>query len=359
MTADSIAILGAGSWGTALAIVLARDGRRVRLWARRAEQREELRSGGNEHYLPGVSLPPGIEVHDAAAAAVHGLDHVVLAVPTAAVEETARQIASALGEGSTVVAVAKGFERESGRRISEVLMGALARGPAATAVLLGPSHAEEVAAGHPTAIVLAGGRSDQRSRLQESLSTASLRVYTNDDLIGVETAAALKNVLAIAAGICDGLGLGDNTKGALLTRGLAEISRLGVALGGRRETFYGLSGIGDVITTCLSRHSRNRALGERVGRGEMLDDARRAIGQVVEGIETTHTAVALAARHGVSMPITVEVDRVLFGDKPPAAAIEDLMRRSLKPEWEGGGDPHEGADHPGPTPDPSNARRSS
>ena len=184
-----------------------------------------------------------------------------------------------------------------------------------------------------TALVLAGGSKTIRARLQKEFSHAHLRVYTNEDLCGVEMAGALKNVLAIAAGLCDGLGLGDNAKGALLARGVAEIARVGVRLGGRQETFFGLSGVGDVITTCLSRHSRNRALGERVGRGESLDAAMRAIGQVVEGADTTRTVVEMATRANETVPIASEVAAVLFDGKAPADAMNDLMLRSLKPEW--------------------------
>jgi glycerol-3-phosphate dehydrogenase (NAD(P)+) len=200
--------------------------------------------------------------------------------------------------------------------------------------LLGPSHAEEVARQLPTAVVLSGGEAPRAARVQGALSTNWLRIYTNDDQIGTEYAAALKNILAIAAGMCDGLGLGDNTKGALLTRGLAEISRLGVALGGRAETFYGLSGVGDVITTCLSHHSRNRALGERVAKGESLAAALAAIDQTVEGVATVRTTVALAEENGIKMPISRQVLAVLDEAKDPSHAIDELMGRALRSERE-------------------------
>ncbi len=328
-----LAVLGAGAWGTALAISLARAGRSLRLHARSPARRQALRRGDPGPALAGARLPAGISVADSVAEAVSGAEVVLLAVPAAATASMVQTLRPALDRSAGVVLLAKGFERGTGRRLSAVAAEQL-RAPERVLVLLGPSHAEEVAADLPTAIVLAGGDAERRRAVQHALSHARLRVYTNEDLRGVEIAAALKNVLAIATGICDGLGLGDNTKGALVTRGLAEISRLGVALGGRLETFYGLSGVGDVVTTCLSRHSRNRALGERVGRGEAVVEAVRAIGQVVEGVETTRTVLRLAEREGVSVPISTEVGRVLFEGADPRDAMERLMLRGLKDEFE-------------------------
>lgn len=326
-----IVVLGAGSWGTALAIHLSRAGRDVLLWARRADLASEMRRGRNTRYLPSAEIPAAVEITSDIDLALELASSVLLAVPSSATAELCQAVRPRAAHGVPVVLLAKGFERGSGRRLSEVAIGEL--GPEHPAlVLLGPSHAEEVAAGLPTAIVLAGPASELRTEVQHALSGPTLRVYTNDDLVGVETAAALKNVLAIAAGICDGLALGDNAKGALLARGLAEIVRVGVALGGDPATFYGLSGVGDIITTGLSRHSRNRALGERVGRGESLASARASIGMVVEGVETTRTVLSLADRHHIEVPISREVGAVLFDGKDPRRAIEDLMVRSLKAE---------------------------
>jgi glycerol-3-phosphate dehydrogenase (NAD(P)+) len=218
--------------------------------------------------------------------------------------------------------------------MSQVMAERLPSPPARHAVLAGPSHAEEVARRIPTAVVVSGGDADLRRAVQGRLTTPLFRVYTNDDLVGVELAAAVKNVLAIAAGICDGLQLGDNTKGALLTRGVTELARLGVACGAQRETFFGLAGIGDVITTCLSRHSRNRLLGERIGSGLSLQEALATMTQVVEGVETARTAVELAHRYGVAVPICEQVAAVLFAGRPPRAAIEELMGRALRSEHE-------------------------
>lgn len=327
-----IGIFGGGAWGVALARAWCEPAQEVSIWARRPERRRELRRGspidGGEK-----PLPECIEVCESVPALVDGIDVLVLATPSATVAEVLGKVVTPLAEQQTpVVLLAKGLEEGRGRRLSEVAAEFVE--PARVFVLLGPSHAEEVAVGMPTAIVLAGGDPDRRRELQASFSTSTLRVYTNDDLAGVEYAAALKNVLAIAAGICDGLGLGDNTKGALLTRGIAEIARLGAELGGRRETFFGLSGVGDVITTCLSRHSRNRAFGEAIGRGASVDDALASVGQVVEGLGTTRTVQELAVSREVPVPITHEVHRVLFQGKAPRQAIEDLMLRELKEEWD-------------------------
>lgn len=330
-----VSVLGAGSWGTALALSAWGAGLRVRLWTRRTEQLEDLRSGHNSHYLPGVELPPDLEYTSDLTEAVQGSEFLVLAVPSRAVGELCRRLSPLLeAEPRPVVCAAKGLEKKSGRRMSEVMGDELALAREFQLVLLGPSHAEEVARRLPTAIVLSGGGGDTPGRVQSALSSSWLRIYTNEDLVGTEYASALKNVLAVASGICDGIGLGDNTKGALLTRGLAEIARLGVHLGAQRETFYGLSGVGDVITTCLSHHSRNREFGERVGRGEDPGRALEAIGMVVEGVDTARTAVELAQRHQIPMPISEEVAAVIDEGRDPRAAIEDLMGRALRSEEE-------------------------
>jgi glycerol-3-phosphate dehydrogenase (NAD(P)+) len=332
VSGNRIAVLGAGSWGSALASTLAGAGRDVVLWARRPEQVTQLQAGRNPGYLGDHRLTSNLKATADFAAALAGADTVVVATPAIATGELCSAIANEGAAKTPCVLLAKGLERGTGRRLSEVATGTLGA-DSEVMVLLGPSHAEEVIVGQPTALVLAGRDTQRRVGLQHQFSHANLRVYTNDDLAGVELAGALKNVLAIAAGLCDGLGLGDNAKGALLARGVAEIARIGVRLGGRQETFFGLSGVGDVITTCLSRHSRNRALGERVGKGEELEAAMAAIGQVVEGADTTRTVVELAKREGETVPIASEVAAVLFEGKAPADAMNDLMLRSLKPEW--------------------------
>jgi glycerol-3-phosphate dehydrogenase (NAD(P)+) len=267
--------------------------------------------------------------------ALAGASLVVLAVPSQAVGPTCAALAGWPGAAAVpVICAAKGLQSPDGRRMSQVMAEMLPSPPARHAVLAGPSHAEEVARRIPTAVVVSGGDADLRRAIQGRLTTPLFRVYTNDDLVGVELAAAVKNVLAIAAGICDGLQLGDNTKGALLTRGVTELARLGVACGAQRETFFGLAGIGDVITTCLSRHSRNRLLGERIGSGLSLQEALATMTQVVEGVETARTAVELAHRYGVAVPICEQVAAVLFAGRPPRAAIEELMGRALRSEHE-------------------------
>lgn len=329
-----VVVLGGGSWSTALAASIRRGGHRVRLWARRPEIAAEIAAGTNEQYLPGCTLPAGIEASSDLAACLHGARAVVVGLPAAVTREivtTARAFAA--GDASWVL-LAKGLELHTGRRLSEVAAEALGGDRQRVFVLLGPSHAEEVARALPTAVVLAGADTPERALLQRELSGPAMRIYSNDDQPGVELAAALKNVLAIAAGMGDGIGLGDNGKGALLTRGVAELSRLGVTLGGRRDTFFGLAGVGDIVTTCLSRHSRNRALGERVAHGETLEQALANIGQVVEGVDTTRTVVELADARGLAVPIARAVASVLFGSTSPVDAMRGLMSRSLKGEWD-------------------------
>jgi glycerol-3-phosphate dehydrogenase (NAD(P)+) len=325
-----VTILGLGSWGTALAV---RMGPRheLRGWTHDAVQREALRKEGeNRKYLPGVSLPPSLSVLNDPAEALRGADLVFFAVPSFAVRDLARAVKRDLG-GTPVVNVAKGMEEESGSLPLQVLAEELGpEHPAAS--LVGPSHAEEAARDHPTAVV-ATSRDPGTTRLvQGAVTDDRLRVYTNDDPFGVELAASLKNVIAIAAGIAAGLGYGDNTLGALLTRGLAEMTRLGTGLGAKPETFFGLAGVGDLITTCVSRWSRNRRVGEAVGRGEPLARVLEGMTMVAEGVRTTRAARDLARRHGVEMPIVERVYAVLFENQPPMAAIHALMTRERKAE---------------------------
>jgi glycerol-3-phosphate dehydrogenase (NAD(P)+) len=330
---SGIAILGAGSWGTALAVLLAEQ--RPSLWDHKPERAAALAaSRQNERYLPGVPVPESVRVGSDLAQAVRGAELVVLAVPSHALAGLAATLGATneFAAEAIVVNAAKGLEATTGRRPCEVIAATLPRWAPRVAALVGPSHAEEVARRVPTVVVAAGRDAAVLARIQESFTTESFRVYTNDDLVGVELAVALKNVIAIAAGIADGLGFGDNTKGALLTRGLAEMARLGVALGARAETFSGLAGLGDLVTTAISRHSRNRNLGEALARGMELEAALASLGMVAEGVRTTRAAVALAQRHGLDLPISAEVHAVLFERKDPRRSIRDLMLRAPKAE---------------------------
>lgn len=323
------AVLGMGSWGTALAALLAGKGVDTVLWGRNAEAVARVReTRENRRYLPDVRLPEALRV-TADAAETTGRD-LVLAVPTRAQRDVARAVAER-GLPSRVLCAAKGYEPETRKRMSDVLREELGPEPG-IAFLAGPSHAEEVARGIPTTVVVASTDDETAIAFQELLFTPTFRVYTNPDLVGAETAAALKNVIAIAAGICDGLGFGDNTKGALLTRGLAEIARLGAALGAAPETFFGLAGIGDLVTTCMSGHSRNRGIGERIARGLTLEEAVEETGMVAEGVQTTRSALEIARSHGVELPITEQVSEVLFGGKDPRRALTELMGRDAKAE---------------------------
>ncbi len=328
-----IAILGAGGWGTALGIVLAARGRRVRLWGHDPAHVERLRARReNATYLPGVELPKSIEP----TSSLGDLDRVGLVLfvtPSRALREVAGQLAASAGglpESVPLLSCTKGIEHGSGRRMSEILREFFPRNP--VAALSGPSHAEEVARGTPTAVVLGATEAAVAAELQGIFNGEALRAYTTDDLAGVELGGALKNVFALAAGVSDGLGLGDNAKAALVTRALAEMIRLGTRLGGRRETFQGLSGIGDLMVTCFSRHSRNRQVGERLGRGETLAAITGSMRMVAEGVPTARSAWECARRCGVESPITDQVYALLYEGRPPAAALRELLERDPRPE---------------------------
>jgi len=333
MTAPrTIAVLGAGSWGVTLAQLLAEKGNDVRVWCFLEEEARMLgRERERSDILPGVKLPESVSISTDAAATADGADVVLFVVPSFGVRETAKKVKKEVRAGARVVSAAKGIEEGTYKRMTEVLSDELWRvGP--TAALSGPSHAEEVSRKMPTTVTVASADAPAAVELQEIFMTPYFRVYTNDDVIGVEMGAALKNVIAIASGVADGLGFGDNSKGALLTRGLAEIKRLGVDMGARPETFAGLSGLGDLITTCISRHSRNRYVGERLGRGEKLNDILAGMTMVAEGVKTTRTARELARARGVEMPITEEMYLVMFEGKDPREAVNDLMTREAKAE---------------------------
>jgi len=326
---SEVAILNAGGWGTALAILLARNGHRVRLWARRPEQAVRLAAERvNETYLPGVPLADTIHPTADLAEAVDGCQAVVLVPISAGLRDLARQVAPHLPDDAAVVHGTKGFERETLLRMSEVIESELRPShQGRAAALSGPTHAEEVGRGIPTAAVVASQDAATATTLQGLLNGPTFRVYTNGDIVGVELCGALKNVVALATGIGDGLGSGDNARAALMTRSLAEIGRLVQAAGGRAETVAGLAGIGDLIATCTSRHSRNRRAGELIGQGWTVERVLAESRQVVEGVPATRAAIALAQRYGVTMPIAEQVQAVLFGGKNPIQALGELMAR--------------------------------
>ncbi|WP_258359023.1 NAD(P)H-dependent glycerol-3-phosphate dehydrogenase [Moorella sulfitireducens (nom. illeg.)] len=332
--AKTIAVIGAGSWGTALAVLLARKGFQVNLWARRPEIVSELdKTKENKGYLPGVKLPAGIRPEHDLRTVSRGADLVVLSVPSHAVRLTARQIKNFLPQETIIVNTAKGLELETKKRLSEVLAE---EGFNRVAVLSGPSHAEEVGRSLPTTVVVAAADKNTAEYVQDIFIDPTFRVYTNPDLIGVEFGGALKNIIALATGIADGLGLGDNARAALMTRGMAEITRLGVALGGKAMTFAGLSGIGDLIVTCTSMYSRNRRAGIQLGQGRPLAEVLSGMGMVVEGVRTTAAARELARQHKIRMPITEEIYRVLYEDKPARECVATLMERPRTHEVEAG-----------------------
>lgn len=330
---ERVAIIGAGSWGTTLAWLLGARGVPVRLWARDARLAAELAARRvNTRYLPEVELPVDVEPTSDLAHALAGSAVALVVVPSVGVARIAQQMAPVIAPGTVVGSAAKGLDHETGRRMSVVLADAL--GPACpVAALSGPNLAHEVVARLPAAAVAAHPDDAVTGPLQALLSSATFRVYTNPDLAGVELCGALKNPLAIAAGICDGLCLGDNAKAVLMTRGMHEIQRLGVALGADARTFAGLCGFGDLLATCHSPQSRNRTLGEQIGRGRHLSELLAETSQVAEGVPTTRTAVRLAREHGVDMPILEELHAVLFADKPVQQAVEALMLRSIGGEF--------------------------
>lgn len=329
----SIAVLGAGSWGTTLAILLAEKGHQVFLWAHRKEFADDLNaSRENKRYLSGVRLPDAIEIssdiHYAAQA-----EMIVVATPSQAVRETLVHLKPYPFINATFVNVSKGIELGTGMRMSEVTQSALPQlRLEQIAALYGPSHAEEVSRHQPTTVVAASVSKDTAKRVQEVFRTAMFRVYANTDLIGVEIAGSVKNIMAIAAGIADGIGYGDNAKAAIVTRGLAEVSRLGVRLGANPLTFSGLAGIGDLVVTCSSKHSRNRYVGEQIGKGKTLEQILSEMVMVAEGVTTTKAVYELAQKLGVEMPITAAVYEMLFHGKNPTELVYELMTREPKEE---------------------------
>lgn len=329
-----VSVIGAGSWGTALAILLTGNGHETILWSHRKDQALEL-SQTREHKakLPQVKLPENLEITADLEKAAAGRDVLVLAVPSVAVRETAKKLRPYVSFGQLIVNVAKGIEAHTLTTLTDMIEEEI---PGVHAcVLSGPSHAEEVSRGLPTTCVVGAKDKATAEYLQNIFMSPVFRVYISPDILGIELGGALKNVIALAAGTADGLGYGDNTKAALITRGITEIVRLGVAMGAKAETFYGLSGIGDLIVTCASKHSRNRKAGFLMGQGRSMEQAMAEVNMVVEGVHSAKAGLELSQKYQVEMPIIEQVNKVLFDGKDPAEAVRELMVRDKKIEsWD-------------------------
>ncbi len=325
-----VTVIGDGGWGTALAMVLERNGHDVTVWGPFPEYLEEVKTEGeNKTYLPGVSVPPSLKWTANREEAVKEADLVVLVVPSRFYKPVVESFKPYLSKETLIVSATKGLDEQTHQRMSEVAEQVLGR---PIAVLSGPSHAEEVARGIPSAVAIAAVDHAVAEQIQNFFVNDTFRVYTLDDVVGVELGGALKNIIAIAAGMGDGMGFGDNSKAALMTRGLAETTRLGVALGAKPETFTGLSGIGDLMVTCMSKHSRNRGVGERLGKGETLEEIMAGMKMVAEGVWNCQAAKELADELGIPVPITEQVNAVVHEGKDPRQAVLDLMARTPKPE---------------------------
>lgn len=328
-----IGVIGAGSWGTAISTVFSDNGHHVTIWSIVKDEVDMLNQN-HEHQtkLPGIILSDNIVATTELKEACEGMDLIIFVVPSVYVRSTAKMAKSFISQGQIVVNLAKGIEENTLYTMTDILEEEIPQ--ADVAVLSGPSHAEEVGKRMPTTLV-AGAKSPKTAEtIQNLVMNDVMRVYTSSDIIGIELGGSLKNVIALAAGIVDGLGFGDNTKAALMTRGIAEITRLGLACGGEAETFSGLSGIGDLIVTCTSKHSRNRNAGYLIGKGYSMDEAMKAVKMVVEGVYSAKAALALAKKHNISMPIVEQVNKVLFENKPVQQALSDLLNRDKKSELE-------------------------
>ena len=331
---SKVSVIGAGSWGTALAILLEKNGHEVTLWSHREEEAKELaKSREHKSKLPGVQIPERIEITGNLESALREKDVLVFAVPSVAVRSTAKKVAPYVKEGQLIVNVAKGIEETTLMTLTDIIEEEISG--AKGCVLSGPSHAEEVSRGLPTTCVVGAKDKETAEFLQNVFMSPVFRVYISPDILGIELGGALKNVIALAAGTADGLGYGDNTKAALITRGITEIARLGIAMGAKADTFYGLSGIGDLIVTCASKHSRNRKAGYLMGQGRSMQQAMDEVNMVVEGVYSAKAGLALSQKYKVEMPIIEQVNKVLFEGKAPAAAVKELMVRDKKIEsWD-------------------------
>ena len=326
-----ICVIGDGGWGTTLAVLLAKKGYALTVWGAFPEYIEILKSTReNVKFLPGIKIPENVKFTSILSDALKGAEVVVLAVPSQYMRGVLKMLKMEDLSGKILVSVTKGIENSTLKRISEMIIEVL--GKCKLAVLSGPTIALEVANGSPSTAVAASEEMDLAREVQNIFMTDRFRIYATDDIAGVEIGGSLKNIIAIASGAADAMGFGTNAKAALLTRGLVEMVRLGVAMGGRAETFYGLSGLGDLTTTCISQYSRNRWLGEEIGKGKKLNDILKETDMVVEGVVTTKSAFDLSKKYNVEMPITCEIHKVLYGNKDPKIAVHDLMTRSPKIE---------------------------
>ncbi|MDQ1621156.1 MAG: glycerol-3-phosphate dehydrogenase [Actinomycetota bacterium] len=328
-----VAVLGSGSWGTAFSQVLADAGSEVTVWGRRAEVCEQINTRHeNPDYLPGVVLPESIRATDDPRAALDGAEVVVLAVPSQTLRPNLEHWAPLLPDGAVLVSLMKGIELGTTRRMSEVIAETTGAGPDRIAVVSGPNLAREIAARQPAASVIASTDEAVAEKLQQVCMTAYFRPYTNVDVIGVELGGAVKNVIALAVGMADGMGMGDNSQASIITRGLAEMIRLGLALGADMATFAGLAGVGDLVATCMSPLSRNRTFGENLGRGMTLEEVARATKQTAEGVKSCESILALGRRHNVEMPITEHVVAAVHDGLPPEEIVRRIMSRTAKAE---------------------------
>lgn len=330
----NITVLGAGAWGTTLALVLLDNRNSVTLWERSEQYRDYMVANGeNSTYLPGVKLPPSLNISSDLIEAISGSDIIICAVPSQFLRGVLNQIDYSLIKDSIFVSVSKGIERDTTLTVTQIIQDVFKNlSSSQLGVLSGPSHAEEVSKKIPTTVVSASSDNKTAITIQNIFMTDYFRVYTTCDVPGVELGGAFKNVIAIGAGIIDGIGYGDNTKAAIMTRGVAEVTRLGIAMGANPETFSGLSGIGDLIVTCMSKHSRNRYVGEKIGKGMKLQEVLKTMNAVAEGIHTSKSASDLAKKFNVETPITNEVYKILFEDKDPKLATYHLMTRDRKNE---------------------------
>lgn len=328
-----VAIIGAGSFGTAASVLLGNKGYEINIWDRKKDLINEINtSKENKRYLPGVKIPESLTGEEDIKKTVHNADVIVMAVPSHAVRKICSNLSDAIKEEQVIISLAKGIEQGTYKRMSEIIEEFYPNNP--VGVLSGPSHAEEVSKNIPTTVISSSKHIETAEYIQDLFITPEFRVYTNLDIVGVELGGAVKNIIALAAGISDGLEYGDNTKAALMTRGIAEIARLGVALGANPLTFAGLSGIGDLIVTCTSMHSRNRRAGILIGKGKSIEEALDEVNMVVEGVITTKSVYELSKKINIEMPITNELYKILYENKPPKDAVLNLMLRDKKHETE-------------------------
>ncbi len=331
----NVAVLGGGSWGTALAIILTNNGHSVTLWEYNKQYCKDLKKHyENKIFLPGIKLPQEMEITHSLKDAATDKHMIVVATPTQFVRNVLKQIKKISFKNTTFVSVSKGIERDTLLTVNHIIMEELGVAEDAVGVLSGPSHAEEVSRKIPTAVVAASASLETAIEIQSAFSNSYFRVYSSTDIVGVELGGALKNVIAVGAGIIDGAKFGDNTKAAIMTRGIAEISRLGIELGAKPQTFSGLSGMGDLIVTCMSKHSRNRYVGEQIGMGRKLPEILKEMTMVAEGVETCKSVHQLAAKHHIDVPIANAVYNILFNGKDPMKVTYDLMTRGMKTELE-------------------------